>query len=162
MKKLNMETLIHPLPPIYDSNSKILILGSFPSRKSRENNFYYGHSQNQFWSLLENVYEEKITDKINFLHKHHIALFDVVKKCDIIGSKDSTITNVTVNDINYLVKNSQIKKIYVTGKKALELYQKYVEKDTKIKAIYLPSPSPLNRTLSYQEKLLEYLKIRED
>ena len=157
-----METLIHPLPPIYDSNSKILILGSFPSRKSRENNFYYGHRQNQFWSLLENVYEEKITDKINFLHKHHIALFDVVKKCDIIGSKDSTITNVTVNDINYLVKNSQIKKIYVTGKKALELYQKYVEKDTKIKAIYLPSPSPLNRTLSYQEKLLEYLKIRED
>ena len=157
-----METLTHPLNPIYDKNSKILILGSFPSRKSRENNFYYAHPRNQFWSLLEDVYEEKIIDKKAFLLNNNIALFDVIKKCDIDGSKDSSIKNVIPNDINYLVKNSQITKIYVTGRKALELYQKYIEKETNIKAIYLPSPSPLNRTLSYQEKLKEYQKIRKE
>ena len=159
MKK--SKTLTHPLLPIYNKDSTILILGSFPSQKSRENNCYYGNPRNQFWQLLEDVYNEKIVDRKDFLLKKNIALFDVIKKCDIEGSKDSTIKNVIPNDINYLVKNSKITKIYVTGKKALELYQKYIEKDTKIKAVYLPSPSPLNRTMTYQEKLKEYLKIKE-
>ena len=161
MKKLVKETVTHPLPPIYDKNSTILILGSFPSRKTRELNFYYGHPQNQFWHLLEDVFEEKIIDKKQFLLDHHIALFDVVKKCDIVGSSDSTIKNVIPNDINYIIKNSQIKTVYVTGKKALELYQKYLEKETNLKAIYLPSPSPLNQTLSYQEKLKKYLVLKK-
>ena len=154
-----MEHLTHPLEPIYDNNSKILILGSFPSVKSRENNFYYMHPQNQFWRILSDLFHEKISNKKDFLLKHRIALFDVVKSCDIDGSADQTIKNVEVNDINRIIQNSQIKYIFTTGKKATNLYIKYLEKTTKIKTIYLPSTSPLFSKMKYEEKLKEYEKI---
>ena len=95
--------VIHPLKPIYDKNSIILILGSFPSVKSREKQFYYGHPKNRFWSVLAKVFNEEIEDnnqaKENFLLKHHIALFDVIKECEINGSSDNTIKNIIPNDI---------------------------------------------------------------
>lgn len=156
--------VIHPLKPIYDSNSKILILGSFPSVKSREANFYYGHPQNKFWRTLERVYEENIgpsnMDKTKFLLKHNIALWDVIKSCTIIGSNDNSIKDVTVNNIERLVKITKIKKIYTTGKKAYNLYQKYIYPKTKIEAIYLPSTSPLNASISLENIINEYKKLR--
>lgn len=138
----------HPFSPFYDKESKVLILGSFPSVKSREANFYYMHPQNRFWKILELVFNESsgktINLKKNFLKRHHLALWDVIASCEIVGSADSSIKNVRVNDINAIIKNSNIKYIFTTGKKAYDLYNKYCFKETGIKAICLLSPSPAN------------------
>ncbi|MCI9434488.1 MAG: DNA-deoxyinosine glycosylase [Bacilli bacterium] len=151
--------ITHPLRPIYNEESKILILGSFPSVKSRENNFYYAHPQNQFWSIMCDLFNETITDKEKFLLDKHIALFDVIKSCDIKGSADQSIKNVKVNDIKTILNKTQIKYIFTTGKKATNLYIKYLEKQTGIKPFYLPSTSPLFSKMKYEEKLEEYKKI---
>ena len=138
----------HTLEPIYDENSEVLILGSMPSVKSREIGFYYAHPQNRFFKVLAGVFEEEFPmtkeDKIQFLKKHHIALFDVLKSCEIDGSKDSSIQNIEVNDLTPILENSKITKIYTTGKKAYELYEQYCYPKTGIHAIYLPSTSMAN------------------
>ena len=134
----------HTLEPIYNNNSKVLILGSMPSVKSREENFYYAHPRNRFWKTLSKVYNEEITDKKEFLLKHKIALFDVIKECDIEASSDSTIKNVVPNDLSEILENSKIEAIFTTGTKAYSLYQKYIYPKTNIKAIPLPSTSPAN------------------
>lgn len=156
----------HTLKPIYDENSKVLILGSLPSVKSREIGFYYGHPKNRFWSTLEKVFEEKIgnskEEKINFLKKHHIALFDVVKECDISSSSDASIKNVIPNNLKPILKNSNIKTIFTTGTKAHKLYKKYIYPKTKIEDITLPSTSPANCKKGIEELLTkEYRKIKE-
>ena len=156
----------HTLDPIYDNNSKVLILGSMPSVKSREIGFYYAHPRNRFWSVLKKIYNENnletIDDKINFLHSHHIALFDVIESCDIDSSKDSSIKNIVVNDLSQILNNSQIKVIFTTGKTAYNLYNKYTYPKTNIKAIYLPSTSPANSPKGIDELLeKEYSKIKE-
>lgn len=156
----------HPLTPIYNKNSKVLILGTIPSIKSREIGFYYGNPKNRFWKTLSKVFEEEIgeskREKINFLLKHNIALFDVLKSCDISSSSDNTIKNPIPNNLNKIIKNSNIKYIFTTGKKAYELYMKYCYEDTGIKAIYLPSTSPANCPKGIEEKLfIEYTKIKE-
>ncbi len=158
--------VIHTLDPIYDKDSKILILGSMPSVKSREIGFYYAHPRNRFWSVLKKIYNENnletIDDKINFLHSHHIALFDVLESCDINSSKDSSIKNIVVNDLSQILNNSQIKVIFTTGKTAYNLYNKYTYPKTNIKAIYLPSTSPANSPKGIDELLeKEYSKIKE-
>lgn len=155
-----MKNIIHPLQPIYNQDSKILILGSFPSVKSRENNFYYAHPQNRFWQVLESVYKEKIKNKTIFLLEHNIALWDVIKSCEISGSSDSSIKNVVVNDIKSLIKKTNITKIYVNGKTAFNLYKKYLEKSVGISAIYLPSTSPANARYSLNDLVLEYRRIK--
>ncbi|MCI8588747.1 MAG: DNA-deoxyinosine glycosylase [Bacilli bacterium] len=157
--------IIHPLEPIYDKDSKVLILGSMPSVKSREVGFYYGHPQNRFWKTLGKVYNENIGEskesKIEFLKRHHIALFDVLKSCEIEGSKDQSIKNPQPNNLLPILKNSSIQTIFTTGKKADQLYQKYCYPKTKIKAICLPSTSPCNCPKGIEEKLeMEYQKIR--
>lgn len=138
----------HTLDPIYDKNSKVLILGSIPSIKSREKGFYYAHPQNRFWKTLSQVYEEEIgqtkEEKITFLKKHNIALFDVLQSCDISASSDNSIKNPIPNDLTPILKNSNIKTILTTGLKAYSLYQKYCYPKTKIKAHLLPSTSPAN------------------
>ncbi len=153
----------HPLEPIYDSNSKVLILGTMPSIKSREQKFYYAHPKNRFWSTLSKVYEEQIGDtkeeKICFLLKHRIALFDVLKSCEISSSSDSSIKNPVPNDFDFILKNSNISVIFTTGKKAYNLYQKYCYPKTKIEAIYLPSPSPANCPKGIEEKLYQEYKL---
>lgn len=156
----------HTLKPIYDENSKVLILESLPSVKSREIGFYYGHPKNRFWSTLEKVFEEKIgnskEEKINFLKKHHIALFDVVKECDISSSSDASIKNVIPNNLKPILKNSNIKTIFTTGTKAHELYKKYIYPKKKIEDITLPSTSPANCKKGIEELLTkEYRKIKE-
>jgi len=149
--------VVHPLEPIYDQNSKVLILGSMPSVKSREVGFYYGHPKNRFWKTLAKIYDETIgeskEEKIVFLKKHHIALFDVLRSCDITSSKDGSIKNPVPNDFTEILKNTKIKTAFTTGRKAYELYQKYCYKKTKIEAIYLPSTSPCNCPKGIEEKL---------
>lgn len=156
----------HTIEPIYDKYSKVLILGSIPSIKSREIGFYYSHPKNRFWRTLAIVYDEEIgntkEDKIRFLKEHHIALFDVLKSCDISASSDNTIRNPIPNDLTPILKEANIKAIFTTGKKAYELYQKYCYKNTNIKAIYLPSTSPANCQKKIEEKLImSYSKIKE-
>ena len=133
-----------------------------PSIQSRDKKFYYAHPKNRFWKVLADVYEEKapltIEDKKIFLQAKKIALYDVIKSCNITGSSDSSIKNVKVNDIKSIVDKTQITKIFTTGKTAYNLYNKYLKNKVGIEVIYLPSTSPANARISY-EKLLEYYKI---
>ena len=150
--------IIHPIPPIYDENSEILILGSFPSVKSREEGFFYGHPQNRFWKVVSAVYGEDtprtVPEKKAFLLRDHIALWDVIGSCDIEGSADSSIRNVSANDLRVILDHADIRQIYVNGQTAYKYYQKYSEKETGRSAICLPSTSPANAAWS-----IERLKI---
>lgn len=143
-----MEKVNHEIPPIYDENSKILILGSFPSVKSRENQFFYHHPQNRFWKVMASIFNEDIPatieDKKSLLIRNKVALWDVIKSCEIEGSSDSSIRNVVPNDINLILEKSNIQQIFCNGNKSYSLYKKYLEKDTGIKSISLPSTSPAN------------------
>ena len=152
----------HPFPPLYDENSKILILGSFPSVKSREQLFFYGHPQNRFWKVVASVLGEEtpktIEEKRAFLFKNRIALWDVIGACEIEGSSDSTIKSVVPNDLTEILKNSNIKKIFVNGKTAEKYYKKYQEKRCGYEAVCLPSTSPANAAYSL-EKLIDKWQI---
>lgn len=154
--------IIHPIPPVYNSESKILILGSFPSVKSREVGFFYGHKQNRFWRVLAEIFEETlpetISEKKSFLLKNKIALWDVIASCDIEGSSDSSIKNVTVNDLNVILNNSKVDKIFTNGKKSNALYNKFTYPKTGIKAICLPSTSPANAAWSFERLTNEWRK----
>lgn len=154
----------HTLQPFYDRHSKVLILGSMPSVKSREVGFYYAHPKNRFWKVLSLIYQEEIEDDITkkqaFLKEHHIALFDVIQSCEIEGSSDQSIQNVIPNDLQPILEKSQIQAIFTTGQKAYHLYQKYIYPKTKIKAISLPSTSPAYCKKRVLEELIqEYQKI---
>lgn len=146
--------LQHRIEPVYDKNSKILILGSFPSVKSREECFFYGHPQNRFWKVLSAVLGEElpltIQDKKAMLLENNIALWDVIKSCDIEGSADSSVKNVVANDLRVILEASDIKQIYLNGKKAEELYKKYIFPQIKQTAICLPSTSPANAAWSLE------------
>lgn len=146
----------HTFGPVYDSDSRILILGSFPSVKSREINFYYGHRNNRFWKILGMLFNEEIEDKKSFLLKHHIALFDVIESCDIIGSSDASIQNVKPNDLSIILNNSKVEKIFLNGAKAYELYKKYDESKYAIEAVKLPSTSPANAAYSLDDLYKEW------
>ncbi|MBR5507668.1 MAG: DNA-deoxyinosine glycosylase [Clostridia bacterium] len=152
----------HPFPPLYDKCSRILILGSFPSVKSREQNFFYGHPQNRFWRVVSSVFEsdmpETIHDKRQFLLKNGIALWDVIASCEITGSSDSSIKDVLVNDLSEILENADIKQIYVNGKTAEKYYKKYTKSRTGRDAICLPSTSPANAAWSL-ERLIEHWRI---
>ncbi len=158
-----MSKVFHTFSPIFDENSEILILGSMPSVASRENGFYYGHPRNRFWKILSDIYCVDLTtkeDRVAFLHKKHIALWDVIASCDIEGSRDHTICNVVCNDICGLLKKTKIKFIFSTGKKATLLYNRYIYPQTKIKTIYLPSSSPANQSIKYEEILESYQQLK--
>lgn len=153
----------HPIEPVYDENSKILILGSFPSVKSREEGFFYGHPQNRFWKVLAAVYEgeipETIAEKKAFLHENHIAVWDVICSCDIVGSSDSSIRNVVPNDLSRILSRANIKQIYVNGKKAEQLYKKYIFPSVKREAVCLPSTSPANAAWNLERLTKEWRGI---
>lgn len=153
----------HIFGPIYDKNSKILILGSFPSVKSREIQFYYGHPQNRFWKIMANLFScefpSTIEEKKDMLLKHHVALWDVIASCDIVGSSDSSIKNVLPNDLQGLLQNTKINKIFVNGKKAESLYKKYIQKTIKMEAVVLPSSSPANAVFQLDKLCESWKKI---
>ena len=139
---------VHPFDPIYDEDSRILILGTFPSVKSREVQFYYGHPRNRFWKTLAAVLQDEIPqtveEKILFLKTHHIALWDTCAACDIDGSADATIRRTVPNDIRPILKTADIRAIFCGGKTAGRLYETHIYPLTGIEAIVLPSTSPAN------------------
>lgn len=138
----------HPFPPLYDENSKVLILGSFPSVKSREEMFFYGHPQNRFWKVIATVCNTDtpvtVEEKKKLLYENHIALWDVIASCDITGSSDSSIKNVVANDLTVILESADIKQIFVNGKTAEKYYNKYIRDTIGIEAVCLPSTSPAN------------------
>jgi hypoxanthine-DNA glycosylase len=154
--------IIHSIEPIYNKKSKILILGSFPSVKSREEGFFYGHPQNRFWKVTSAVFGEvtpqTIAEKKKFLLRNEIALWDVIHSCEITGSADNSIKDVVANDLTQILETAKIEKIYVNGKKAYALYNKYIKPQTDIEAVCLPSTSPANASWNL-ERLIEKWKI---
>ena len=152
----------HTFEPVWDEHSRILILGSFPSVKSREQGFYYGHPQNRFWKVLAAVAEEPVPDTIDekkqFLLLHKIAVWDVIASCEIEGSSDSSIRHVIASDIAGLLSRTGITRVFVNGKKAAQLYEKYTLPLTGMKAVCLPSTSPANAAWSL-ERLIAAWKV---
>ena len=155
----------HEFPPVFDENSEILILGSFPSVKSRQESFFYANPQNRFWKLMAQLLNESTPkdtkDKIVMLKKHKIALWDVIESCDIVGSSDSSISNVVPVDISQILSRANIIKVYANGGKAFELYNKYLYPKTKLEITKLPSTSPANAGYSFDKLLSEWKKILE-
>ena len=164
MKAKTWQHLTHGFGPLYDEDSEVLILGSFPSVKSREQAFFYGHPQNRFWKIVSAVYDETgvpadvsgwtVADKRAFALRHHLALYDVIEECDILGSSDSSIRNVVPADLGPILQGSKVRRIFVNGKTAGKYYQMYLEPATGIRAEVLPSTSPANAAWSL-EKLTE-------
>lgn len=156
------EKITHPFEPIFRNDSKFLILGSLPSVKSRENEFYYGHPQNRFWRMLAKIFGKKIPstiqEKIEFLLQNKIALWDVIHSCEICGSSDASIKNAVPNEIEKILGTAKIRKIILNGGAAFSLYKKFwgetLEEKYGVKTIRLPSTSPANAACSL-EKLVE-------
>ncbi len=159
------ELLVHTFEPVFDSNSEILVLGSFPSVKSRENNFYYEHPQNRFWKVTAAVFSRPVPNTVDkkkcFLLENKIALWDVIKSCEITGSADSTIKSVTPNELSEVLAVGSIKHIYANGKTAQKLYNKYIKKSTGIEITALPSTSPANAAFSMEKLIKEWSVINE-
>ena len=149
---MEYEHIVHSFEPVYDKDSEILILGTLPSVKSRENNFYYGHKQNRFWKVLATLLKEPVPDTIEekkaMLLAHRIALWDVIQSCDIKGSSDSSIKNVQPTDIGMILEKTNMTQIYANGNKAGQLYKRYQFPVTGIEAPVLPSTSPANAAWS--------------
>ena len=159
----NARTLVtHEFPAVFDHHSRVLLLGSIPSPKSREVGFYYGHPQNRFWKVLAQVLGEAvpgtIPQKKAMLKKHHVALWDVLESCTIVGASDTSIEDAVPNRIGELVKFSQVTRIFCTGATAYKLYQKFCAKDVGIDAVKLPSTSPANCAVPF-DKLVDAYKI---
>ena len=158
------ERIIHPISAVYDENSEILILGSFPSVKSREAGFFYGHPQNRFWKVTAAVFNEDVPESIEekreFLLLNRIAVWDVIESCEITGSADSSIKNVKANDIGKVLKNTRISLIFVNGKTAEKLYNKYVFPVLGKECVCLPSTSPANAAWSLDKLIGEWKIIR--
>lgn len=149
----------HTIPPIYDNASRILILGSFPSVKSRESRFYYGHPQNRFWKVLSSVLQTPLpqtnTEKTHLLLDHGVALWDVISSCEISGSSDASINHVVPNDIRIILNAANIQTIFCNGAKAHSLYNTCLRAGTAQEAIKLPSTSPANASWSL-ERLVSF------
>ncbi len=157
---------VHPFPPLYDENSRILILGSFPSVKSREQMFFYGHPQNRFWRVLGEVFgcdaPKTTEEKREFLIGRNIALWDVIASCDIEGSSDSSIKNVKANDLSPILSEAKIQRIFVNGKCAEKCYNKYTKPMTGIEAVCLPSTSPANAAWSVKRLAQAWRAISDE
>ena len=159
---MEYEHIVHSFEPVYDKDSEILILGTLPSVKSRENNFYYGHKQNRFWKVLATLLKEPVPDTIEekkaMLLAHRIALWDVIQSCDIKGSSDSSIKNVQPTDIGMILEKTNVTQIYANGNKAGQLYKRYQFPVTGIEATVLPSASPANAAWSF-DRLCEAWRV---
>lgn len=156
---------IHPISPVFDEKSRILILGSFPSVKSRESAFFYGHPQNRFWRVIAALFgaplPATVEEKRELLLKNRIAVWDVIASCDIEGSADSSIKNVMPNDLGAILERANIQAIFVNGKTAEKYYKKYIERTIGRPAIYLPSTSPANAAVSLEKLMRQWSVIRD-
>ena len=160
---MNRTSLSHPFPPVFDGNSRILILGSFPSAASREVGFYYGHGRNRFWKVLEGVFGEPVPADIPgrkaFLIEHRIALWDSIASCTIVGSSDSSIRGAVPNKISELLEKAPIEKIFCNGKASHSCYERYVYPQTLVHAAALPSTSPANAAYGLEKLIGEWRVI---
>lgn len=163
---------VHNIPPLFDEESRILVLGSFPSIKSREAAFFYGHPQNRYWKvmpyLLGEPLPETIPEKAAMMHRHHIAMWDTIGSCTITGSSDSSITDVVPNDLSVILKAAHIEAIFTNGAKSTDLYKKFIYPTTGIPSVKVPSTSPANAAFSldrlrniWGEALAPYLPLLE-
>ena len=145
----------HEFDPVYDENSRVLVLGSLPSVKSREQGFYYGHPRNRFWKVLASVLGTPapltIEEKKQMLLAGHVAVYDVIRACEIIGSSDSSIRNVIPADIESIVTHTPIRAVFTNGKTAGRLYKKYQAEHIALPMIELPSTSPANAAFSLEQ-----------
>ena len=175
IEKVDSQKIIHQIPPVWDSESEVLILGTMPSPKSREAGFFYMHPQNRFWKVLPAVFgealccpnnspdrEAAILERRDFLLRHHIALWDLLASCQISGAADSSIKNARPNDFDEILGHSKIKRLFCTGKTAWSLWEKTCaekyEEPYQLTVEYLPSTSPANAACSL-EKLIEAYKV---
>ncbi len=146
--------VLHPFPPLYDERSEALILGSFPSVKSRENMFFYGHPQNRFWKLLALLCGEEvpvtIEEKTDLVLSRHLALWDSIRSCTITGSSDSSVRDVVPNDLSVIIDNSRVSRVFCNGALSYNMYMKYSFPATGIRAVKLPSTSPANAAYSLE------------
>ena len=158
-----MEAISHPIPPVYDENAEILILGSFPSVKSREGQFFYHHPQNRFWKVLAAVTHspipQSIEEKKALLLQHHIALWDTIQSCEITGSSDSSIRNVVPNDLRPILDATGLQRIYCNGGTSYRLYLRYLYPQLQIQPVKLPSTSPANAAWSLERLINAWHQI---
>ena len=159
------QSIVHPFPPLYCSGSRTLILGSFPSVKSREAMFFYGHPQNRFWRLTALLFGEEVPvtigEKTELILKNKLALWDSIKSCTITGSSDSSVRDVVPNDLSVIFENSSVDRVFCNGALSHKMYMKYIYPQTGIKAGKLPSTSPANAAYSLERLAEEWAVIRE-
>ena len=157
--------IIHPIPPLFDGDSRVLILGSFPSVKSREAMFFYGHPQNRFWPLMARLFDEPIPvtieEKKKLALRHHIAMWDSIRSCTIIGSSDSSIRDVVPNDLSVILSGSRVARIFCNGALSHKMYTKYIYPAIGIEAEKLPSTSPANAAFGMERLVCEWSVIKE-
>lgn len=160
-----MEVVTHEFAPVFDRDSRILVLGTIPSPKSREQGFYYGHPQNRFWRTLADVFQEprpeSIEEKRALALKHHVAIWDVLASCSIRGADDNSIREPIVNDMSVIFREADIRAVFTTGNKATALYRRYCEPQGFLPCTGLPSTSPANCRMSYEELLAQYMTLRQ-
>ena len=158
-------TIVHPIPPLYDSASRILILGSFPSVKSREAQFFYGHPQNRFWKVVSEILGEPcpqtVPEKRSMLLRNRIAVWDVIRSCEIVGSSDASIKNAVPNDLTEILRAADIRAVFVNGGTAHRLYRELIEKNIGREAVRLPSTSPANAAWSVDRLVGSWSVIKE-
>ena len=155
----------YPFVPLYNENSRTLILGSFPSVKSQENKFFYGHPQNRFWPMIAEIFgaerPQNKEEKIRLILENNLAVWDVIESCDIVGSSDSSIKNVVPNDFSEILAESKIERIFINGKTAEKFYKKYQAQTVDIPAVCLPSTSPANAAWSFERLVEAWSVIKE-
>ena len=159
-----MSVLQHPFGPLYCEKSRVLILGSFPSVKSREQNFFYGHPQNRFWKVIASIFDADVPETIEakkaLILENGLALWDSIASCEITGSSDASIRNVKTNDISIILDSCRIERIYCNGRKSYDLYRKYIEPETGREAECLPSTSPANAAWTLDKLIAAWQAIR--
>lgn len=161
---MRYEHIEHGIPPVFNAESRVLILGTMPSSKSRENGFYYMHPQNRFWRVISTVLGEPLPttngERASLLLKNKIALWDTLAQCDIIGASDSSVKNAIPNDLSTITDAADIKAIFTTGKTAYKYYCRFQQEKTGIEAICLPSTSPANARFGLDALIDEYKIIK--
>ena len=159
-----MSILQHPFGPLYNEKSRVLILGSFPSVKSREQNFFYGHPQNRFWKVVARVFDrevpQSIDEKKTLILDNGLALWDSIASCEITGSSDASIRNVKTNDISIILDSCDIERIYCNGRKSYDLYCRFIQPETGREAVCLPSTSPANAAWTLDKLIKAWAAIR--
>ena len=165
MMQPSAEKLVHPFPPLYSADSRVLILGTFPSVKSREQAFYYGHPQNRFWPVIAALYTENIPrtipEKKGLILRNHLVLWDVIAQCEITGSSDASIRHAKPNDLTGILDRCPIGLIVCNGKTAKALYDRHIAPGLRREALCLPSTSPANAAWSLDKLIAAWRVIKE-